>query len=169
MDDLIPLYKELAADGSNFYGLSVLQHRHSIRSAVVGMRCKTLLDYGCGRGDAYGKAYKMHRFFNMRREDVRLYDPAFPPPLAVPPTGKFDAVICSDVLEHVEEKDVPAFVARLFSHANKIVWASVCCRPAKKLFRDGRNMHVTVKPFVWWQGQFKQAAGRIPFILIETP
>jgi hypothetical protein len=46
------------------------------------------------------------------------------------------------------------------------VWASVCCRPAKKHFPDGVNMHVTVMPLDWWQERVNDAnrKRRIPFL-----
>lgn len=166
-EDLIPLYKELADEGSNFHGLSVIQHSNSINAVARKCRAKTLLDYGCGRGDAYKKPYKIHRTWGFTAANIFLYDPAFAGRAALP-TRLFDLVVCSDVLEHIPEQAVPVFIQRLFGYAKKHVWASVCCRSAKKFFKDGRNLHVTVQPFEWWQAQFKQHATK-PFTLIETP
>jgi len=168
LDSLTPEYRKMAADGGNFHGLSVLQHQHYIGQFIKITNSKTLLDFGCGRGDAYRSPHKVHHQWGLSRKDVRLYDPAFKRDDMLP-VGKFDVVICSDVLEHIPEDEVEAFVTRLFSYTKRGVWASVCCRPAKKTFPDGTNLHVTVKPFEWWYDVFKKVAGLTPFQLVETP
>lgn len=167
-EDLTHLYKELADEGSNFLGLSVIQHSDSIKAVARGCKAKTMLDYGCGRGDAYKPPHRVHKVWGFTTANIFLYDPAFASRAKVP-DRVFDLVVCSDVLEHVPEDAVPAFVAKLFGHARKHVWASVCCRPAKKRFKDGRNLHVTVQPYEWWRGQFEQLHGKTAYTLIETP
>jgi len=170
LDSLTPQYRAMAADGGNFFGLSVLQHQKRIGQFIKDTNSKTLLDFGCGRGDAYRSPHKVYHQWGLSRKDVTLYDPAFNRDNALP-TGKFDMVICSDVLEHVPEDEVDAFVARLFSYAKRGVWASVCCRPAKKTFPDGTNLHVTVRPFEWWDEKFRNAMLDTGVIssLVETP
>lgn len=178
MDSLVPDYRKLAkvADG-NFLGLSVLNHVKSIRKLIEETDSRTMLDFGCGRGDAYRSPHKLYKQLGLPWSAVTLYDPAFRPTSALP-TGKYDLVICSDVLEHIPEDEVDEFVARLFGYAKKAVWASVCCRPAKKTFPDGRNLHVTVQPFAWWANIFNHTAEAYGLndmsvapghMLVETP
>lgn len=169
MDSLIPDYRELAkvADG-NFQGLSILNHVVSIRKLLTETESHTMLDFGCGRGEAYKSPHKLYKQLGLPRHAVTLYDPAFMPTSALP-TGKYDLVVASDVLEHIPEHEIDEFVARLFGYAKKAVWASVCCRPAKKTFPDGRNLHVTVKPFDWWVEVFKRQDPEIHSVLMETP
>lgn len=179
MNELVPLYKQMAAGGSAFRGLSILQHRQLIKDLVRKYRAKTLLDYGAGAGDAWKQPHRLHRELALRWFDVTLFDPAFPEH-DDEPLGLFDGVLCSDVLEHIPEDDVDETIAKLFSHARKFVWASVCCRPAKKFFPDGEtNLHVTLQPMEWWQDRFLAAQAAdleahrisepVPFILTETP
>lgn len=169
--DYLPLYREMAAGGDNFHGLSIVQHSRVIGKLINRLGAKTILDYGCGRGDAYKQPHRLHRDWGLRWWDVTLYDPSFPEHNEEPgKTEKFDGVLCSDVLEHVPEEQVDEFVARLFHHAKKFVWASVCCRPAKKCFPGTEiNLHCTVRPFEWWQEVFQRHAGGIEFCLVETP
>jgi hypothetical protein len=132
---------------------------------------KTLLDYGSGAGDAWKQPHRMHRELSMRWFDITLYDPAFPEH-DEKPHGLFDGVLCSDVLEHIPEQDVDAVVAELFAHARMFVWASVCCRPAKKSFPDGTNLHCTLYPIEWWHALFERLAPRdrdVRWYLVETP
>lgn len=140
-------YRRLAALGANFHGLSLLNHAKEIAQLIRSTKSSTILDYGCGRGDAYGGDYQLHR--RWRVEMPTLYDPAFASHDRKP-SGTFDGVICSDVLEHVPEELVDAVLLELFGYAERFVWMSVCCRPAKKHFENGQNMHVTVKPYDWW-------------------
>lgn len=153
---LIALYRELAESGAQFHGLSILRHADEIGEVCRKHRAVTLLDYGSGRGDAYRPPHRVHLRWETHRPT--RYDPAFTR-FARVPTGTFDGVLCVDVLEHVEEPDVRPLIRGLFKYARSFVWASACTRPAKKCFPDGRNMHVTIRPFEWWQGEFHAVAG----------
>jgi hypothetical protein len=171
-DRMAPVYKELADLGGNFWGDSIMQHEKVIYKLLRKTDSRTALDFGCGRGDPW-KRYSFQD--KLRLDSIALYDPAFPKHDKLP-DGTFDAVLCSDVLEHVPEDEVVDFVNRLFDYAEKMVWASVCCRPAKKKLPDGTNMHVTVRPIEWWQDVFLHAQARanrkgkvIAFRLTETP
>ncbi len=166
-EDLIALYREIAARGVQFRGLSVLQYADEIGAIIADTGAKTLLDYGCGAGCAYFEPHLLHAQWGVDRPF--LYDPAFDEHSAEPLGMEFDGVLCSDVLEHVQADRVPALIDTLFAHSRMFVWASVCTRPAKKLFADGRNMHVTIKRLSWWRGQFEAAANGKRWHLTETP
>ncbi len=63
---------------------------------------------------------------------IALYDPAYTPYMALP-QGKFTmASICTDVLEHCPEQDIPWILSELFSYATRFVFANIACYPAKK-------------------------------------
>ena len=172
-DDLIPLYREMAAGGAQFRGLSLLQSTKAIRKVVKEYGVQTVLDFGSGAGDAYRSPHKVHHEWGLKRASVRLYDPAFPEHNEWPPAGKlYDLVICSDVLEHIPEPEVDAFIATLFGYARKVVWASVCCRPARKCFPGTEiNLHCTVQPLEWWAEKFAAASKLhdVVGILVDSP
>lgn len=165
--NLIETYRELASTGVQFRGLSVLRYADDIGSVIRKHGAQTLLDYGAGGGDAYYRPHSIQHQWNLPRPV--LYDPAFPEHDELP-NEVFDGVICSDVLEHVEQAFVGSVVRDLFSHASKFVWASVCCRAAKKWFpQTGQNMHVTVQPFDWWRNRFVKAARPgVAWYLVES-
>lgn len=171
MSNLIPQYQAMASTGLHFPGTAILQHVAAIQKMVRKHNAVNLLDYGCGRGDAYRAPHRLHAQLGLKWYDVTLYDPAFPQHARPMPVGKkFDGVLCSDVLEHIPEGDVDAFIAGLFEHARRFVWASVCCRPAKKNFPDSDvNLHVTLQPLGWWYDKFGQHSGGVDFQLTETP
>lgn len=55
-------------------------------------------------------------------------------------------MICTDVLEHCPEEDIPWIVDELFAFARKFVYANIACFPARKQLPSGGNAHCTVKP-----------------------
>ena len=76
----------------------------------------------------------------------------------------------SEDLAYLDGRSAEITIPDLFDHARKVVWASVCCRAARKSFPGTDiNLHVTVKPFQWWLDKFEHLSPAIPFVLIETP
>ena len=142
---LIPMYREQYEAGEGCLGRSILHWELKIRTLCRRHQTQTVLDYGCGNAEAYTAQHIDARW----RAKVTLFDPANPK-YSDKPSGKFDGVICCDVLEHVPEGELPAFLDDVFGYAKKWVFFSVCCRPAKRLLPDGQNAHVTVKPYEWW-------------------
>lgn len=147
-------YRKIVEGGTeNFYGLTIVKHAREIGALMTRHWAQTAIDIGCGRGDQYKKPYLLQKHWGLR--EVTLYDPAFAEHSQLPDRDKrFDAVLCSDVLEHIPEEELDQFIGELFKRAEKFVWASVCCRKAKKRFEDGTNMHVTVRPIHWWLSRF---------------
>lgn len=168
MNDYLPLYRKMAADGKNFRGLTVLNQLKSIRQLAHAVGAKTMLDYGCGAADAYKSPHKLHHQLGFPRRNVTLYDPSFPRHSAKP-QGKFDLVVCSDVVEHIPEDQIDEFVKTLYSHAGKALWVSFCSRPAKKCFPGTEiNLHCLVRPRQWWEDTFAQHATGVQLELVET-
>lgn len=167
---LVNKYRLMAAQGDNFRGLSILSHAPRIGELIAKTGSRTVLDYGSGRGDAYNSPHSIQSRWS--NAVITLYDPAFDAH-ATKPERHFDGVICSDVLEHIPQRMVLTVLEELFTYADKFVWMSVCCRLAKKHFDDGRNMHVTVKPFAWWKkmvDSVDRKSGKYLVVeLVETP
>lgn len=163
--DYLKAYREMAAGGKQFRGLSLLSNAKRIGDFIRELNAGTVLDYGSGAGDAYRDPHKVHHTWGLKWQNVTCYDPSFKQ-YAKKPDRRFDVVICSDVLEHIPEQDVDRFIADLFDHAKLGVWASVCTRPAKKFFSDGTNLHCTIKPVEWWRSKFE--AKGLRWELVET-
>ena len=103
---------------------------------------------------------------------VTCYDPAYEPFSRIP-VGTFDGVICTDVLEHCPEQDIPWILSELFSFARRFVFANVACYPAMKHLPNGENAHCTVRSADWWREQLARvsaayAAIRYEFLLDEA-
>jgi hypothetical protein len=66
-------------------------------------------------------------------------------PFSALPEGRFDGVVCTDVLEHCPEEDLPWIVGELFGYARLFVFANVACYPAAKKLPNGENAHCTIR------------------------
>lgn len=173
-ENLIGQYKLLHADTiTHFPGYSILPHAYLVHRLIRKFHPKSLLDYGCGSGLQYHKE-RLQDWFGVM---PYLYDPAVPlfetPPA---PDAKFDGIICSDVMEHIAERDIPSTLQYLTTAAQMFIFFTICCRPARRLLPDGRNAHVTVRPESWWHKQVSEndasrCEGRSPLTiqLVFTP
>ena len=144
--NLLDQYRFLHAEGE-FKGHALQEFVPCIQELIAKWNAGSMLDFGSGKG-------LLHPDWGI---PVRLYDPAVPG-IDDKPLERFDIVICTDVLEHIEEPNVPEALDDIFGFATKGVFLSICLREAKKLLPDGRNRHVTVKPKEWWLDQIGSRA-----------
>ncbi len=150
-----------------FDGRPLSEHVQRIARLIAESKAGTLLDYGCGKGALYtapegeppeSRIRSMPGWGQVR---VTCYDPVYEP-FAAPYEGKFDGVICTDVLEHITDEDVAWVVDEMFRSANKFVYVAVACYPAAKNLPNGENAHCTVRPPAWWCQQLSAASRRSP-------
>jgi hypothetical protein len=133
-----------------FNGRSLLKFVDIIGTYLKKNECRTVLDYGSGKGILYTED-----FHNLTTEidkplpeywgldSYTLYDPAYEK-YSTLPTEKFDAVISTDVLEHIAEDDLGWILREIYSKAEKMVFLNVACFPALKTLKDGSNAHVSI-------------------------
>lgn len=107
-----------------------------------------ILDYGCGQG-TLGKELAR------RGWDVANYDPAVSRFSKDPDPADF--VICNDVLEHVEDDKIPTVLSHLYMLARHRVFAVVSTVETAKTLSDGRQAHISLHPFEWWEQRFREA------------
>ena len=149
--ELLDMYKDMhkISDGM-FNGRSLLKFVDIIKAYLENNNCKSILDYGCGKGILYSDNYNvltteidapLHKYWNL--DSYQLFDPAYEEHSKLP-AHKKDAVICTDVLEHIAEDDLDWVVSEIFSYAKKIVFLNVACFEALKTLKDGRNAHISV-------------------------
>lgn len=177
---LVALYGQMHVEGDvhhgiapmrTFSGQSILPHLQTIKGMILKHGVRTVLDYGAGKGLQYGplniETDAGVRFGNVRDywgvERIACYDPGNAAFSALP-EGTFDAVICTDVLEHCPEEDIDWILAELFSYAERFVYATVAMFPAAKTLRNGENAHCTVRPIEWWRPRILAAAATRPAV-----
>lgn len=131
------LNKDLHEQGS--YGRKGDKWTGRVRELIQQYEPGTILDYGCGQG-ALGRALGM---------PIQEYDPAIEGK-DKPPT-KADLVVCTDVLEHIEPEQLDAVLNDLHRVTGKCLFAVISTRPAKKVLADGRNAHLIVEDWSFWE------------------
>ncbi len=181
--ELMALYQRMHEEGiptegrspeATFPGESLWPHLQRIKWWVLRTGARTLLDYGSGKGLQYqpmtleleGTRWPgVQAYWGV--EQIYCYDPGYPP-LSVFPRWTFDGVICTDVLEHCPEEDIPWILEEIFSFARRFVYANIASFPAKKTLPNGENAHCTIRPAEWWLEQVRAIAPRVAFELIIT-
>lgn len=133
----------------NVRGIS--QMVHWWRKETRFQRQPRILDYGSGKGFQYLTKRIHEQWGNVLPYcyDLGVFH------LAKRPEGRFDIILCMDVMEHLEAEDVPDVLADLRAYTEgrrpACVYMNVCCRPAWKKFDDGSNLHKTVEGPEWWE------------------
>ena len=113
---------------------------------------KTILDFGCGKGT-------MKPFLEARLPDIEVfeYDPGIPGKDTLPP-GQFDAVITSDVLEHIEPHLLDNVIKTLAEKTKWVLINDIACSPTYKTFGEGpykgQDLHLIVEEPIWWREKF---------------
>ena len=140
------MYREMHEKGERFLGIapqatfdgrSLAPQAPRIKRLIERTGATTILDYGSGKGQQYdpgplkvkgeGEWEGVIDYWGV--DEVICFDPAYLPYSELP-TGTFDGVISTDVLEHCPEEDVPWIVEEMFSFADKFLFATVACYPA---------------------------------------
>lgn len=176
--DLLALHQEMHEVGRpdekrgperTFNGKSLAEHIRPAGNLIVEHGATSILDFGSGKAALYqdhpdhpaGSRFKT--MANWPGVTVTCFDPGYPA-FAEEPSGPYDGVISTDVVEHIAADDIPWILDDIFSHAKRFVYVVAACFPAKKMLPNGENAHVTIQPPAWWQSQMERAAVRHPGI-----
>lgn len=120
---------------------------------------ETCVDYGCAKGflvkalrllgkNCYGEDISDYAILNCDQK-IKKY-------ISKPNDKKYDLLICKDVLEHIEEKDLPNILTTFLSKADQFFF--VIPLGDNNLFRIREYeidiTHVTKKDEEWWINLF---------------
>ena len=138
-----------------YNGKATMVFAKIIKQIIDKNKLGTLLDYGSGKGDRY---YNKSNFGNEEYPPLEqywnikptLFDPGLPYPKPIDQI--FDIVISIDVLEHVPSEDLNWVINEIFNFSKNIIFLNVACYPAERRLPDGRNLHVSLFPPMWWYG-----------------
>jgi hypothetical protein len=151
--ELLTGYKDIhKARWGVMTGTSIRRHTTEFTNFCRSYKPKTILDYGCGKGLQYTE-HKMHEAAGIPMPT--LYDPGVEG-LDKKPTGIYDSVICTDVMEHIHQEECDKVLEEIFNYASHSVFFTISCNPAKKHFPNGTNYHVNCKPEEWWFATIKR-------------
>lgn len=120
------------------YGISGVRYSDQIQELSLRMQTRDILDYGCGKATLQ----KNLPF------PIQNYDPFVPEYSAQPHPA--DIVVCTDVMEHVEQDYVVSVLTHIQSLTKKLAFFQIATRAASKFLPDGRNAHLIQEPVNWW-------------------
>ena len=133
--DHIAAYREMHL--TKHYGDSATELYLDLATEIVKKRApRSILDFGCGRSDLAA-----HFWLDGARK-IGRYDPAIGR-YEMLPEGKFDLVLCLDVMEHIPMRDVDKIFYELKSKGDVVLF-SISTKLARAKLPDGRNAHVTI-------------------------
>jgi hypothetical protein len=148
-------YEKMHRNEKRFPGYSLGAYVGAIAELVDQHKPERLLDYGSGKGFQY-----LIRRYHEKWGGLLpyCYDIGVRQ-LQAKPEGLFGGVICTDVMEHIEERDVQGVLRDILSSVedNGFAFFGISCRPTKKKLSDGRDVHVTIRPPSWWVKQLTEA------------
>ncbi len=176
--DLLALHQEMHEVGRpdekrgperTFNGKSLAEHVRPAGDLIREHAATSILDFGSGKATLYDdhpdhpEGSRFKTMADWPGVTVTCFDPGYPA-FAEEPSGPYDGVISTDVVEHIAADDIPWILDDIFSHAKSFVYVVAACFPAKKMLPNGENAHVTIQPPAWWQSQMERAAVRHPGI-----
>ncbi len=157
---------DLVFKDEGYRSLEASQGLRYVAKLCADLKFTSVLDVGCGPGwsvlEFLGRGYHargMEQCEYLFKQELRV-----PAGIGIVkkgvitnipfPADSFDLVFCTDVLEHIPEKDVSKAISELVRVSKKYVFASICstdavCFPHLKL-------HATVKERAWWESEFSK-------------
>ena len=148
--------KAIHAAGKSFTGRFVRSHAGFIKEIIDRLGCKTVLDYGCGRGEQYDwimpkRGIGLEEWWGV---EVAKYDPGYFP-FSEEPKTQFDLVICTQTLNQIPITDIPWVINRLYSLANKAIYISERLQPTRKIIGID-----ALRPSLWSASDWLEAIYR---------
>lgn len=122
--------------------------RRSLAPWVLLAMPRSILDYGAGQS---------RTVFHLRAPAARIrhrYDPAIPSINEVP-GANYDLVLCSDVMEHLDEAEISGVMAHIKSLGRRALMA-VDTKVANTVLPNGENAHATVQAPRWWLQRMRE-------------
>ena len=163
--DYAEVYTQLHEEAGEkwFSGSTIKRYVNDIAELVNGQNPRNILDYGSGKGFQYlvSRLHEQWGGLLPHCYDIGVRQ------LSQRPAIKFDGIVCTDVLEHIEREDVPAVLDDIFGFLTvedrpKFIFFSIACRPdvkappadkgahKHKKLPDGRDLHLTIEQPDWW-------------------
>ena len=150
--DYLVMYAKMHETG--FYGGSSTElHLHTVADVVRKENPKRILDFGCGRSDLVA------HFWCDGKRDIARYDPAINKYKSMP-EGKFDLILCCDVLEHIPMASIDKVLGEIKAKGDKVLF-TISTKPARAKLPDGTNAHITLLTRSEWRRWLDSVFGSV--------
>jgi len=116
---------------------------------------KTILDFGCGTGGLVRGLQEQYP--NMI---VSGYDPGNSSYSQSINDSKFDMIVSTDVLEHIEPEYIDSTLIHLKEKATYF-YHLIALAPSSVTLPDGRNAHLIQESRWWWHNKFTSVGYKI--------
>jgi hypothetical protein len=148
----------------NWSGGGSYQYVDQLRDLIKQYDCKSMLDYGCGKGEQYtGDEVDFAKLIGIESYD--LHDPAYEKFKELP-KGKWDLTICLDVLPFIPEEDISTVKDLILSLTNKVcvigLHSDLEVKRSKKPF-------VCIRDTAWWEDKLRHEKIKIVWIGPQEP
>lgn len=153
------------ASSKTYSGRLLRPHGGYIKQIIDRLGVRSILDYGCGKGEQYrwvsqGEGASIPAGETLESYwgiEVAKYDPAYPP-YAAEPAGTFDLVLCTHVLGSIPVNDMRWVIDRIYGLAEKAVYIAEKIGPIKKhVFRAPQQL-----PSGWRRQDWELALRPVP-------
>jgi len=125
-------------------GKQTEKHYKKIFNVLQARKVKSVLDYGCGKGN-FLKAVK-DSFPSIKTVGYDIANEEF----SKLPDERFEVTVCLDVMEHIEYGSINKVLQQIRNRTEKVFICSIANYPASAILPDGRNAHITQMPFGYW-------------------
>ena len=152
----VNLYKKLHEKNPQ-YGRGGVELLPVIKPLIDFLKPKSILDYGCGKGNLVKVLAE-----NYPNIKVYGYDPAVREFENIP-VYKVDFVICTDVLEHIPENELPSTIYRIAGLSDKVFF-HLHHGKASAVLENGENAHCTIYSPAQYVNLFKKFFTTLNFL-----
>lgn len=152
--------------GKTFSGRFTWKQRHRIKELIERFDARSMLDYGAGWGRQYSETdpqtgQTLTEYWGI---EPTKFDPGVPH-FSAEPKGKFDLVICVQVLGSIPTADLPPIIDGLYAHAGKAIYVvERIGQPHKKLFDDMKAEMPHGQSAEWWLEMLSRPGSTVKMI-----
>lgn len=114
-----------------------------------------ILDIGCGRGP-FARPFN-YVGIDFSEEAIKCAKAASPEAdlrcmgiSELPLNEEFDTIVCTDVMEHIPEKQVANILKKVQDQGAENIIFSICYKPTRQKDHEGNDPHITIKPSHEW-------------------
>ena len=140
------------------WGTTGSEYFLEVMKAAKDDGCKSLLDYGCGKGYlvAMIKDYMVSKPEKVPEDLVRVegYDPAVKDYLELPAPA--DLIVSTDVFEHIEPENLDTVLGHIAGLMLISGFFVIFTGKAKAILPDGRNAHLIQEGEDFWAAKLKE-------------